>query len=137
MRELRRAQKGNSFYNVLNTVAEVVSLTREIARSEVRVVADLYHMAGNDEPPEAVEQAGDYLCHIHMPIPEIMGLNEPRAINTILPEYPIKEFLRSLKKIGYDNRLSIEDLDRKFMNIEREAPIVLSNVRNMWESLSA
>ena len=59
MRELRRAQKGNSFYNVLNTVAEVVSLTREIARSEVRVVADLYHMAGNDEPPEAVEQAVD------------------------------------------------------------------------------
>jgi len=122
--------------NVLNTVSEVGFLAREIERPEVKVLADLYHMSGNDEPPEAVEQIGDYLCHVHMPVPEIVGLNEPRAINDILPEYPIKEFLRSLKKISYHNRISIEDLDRKFMNVEREAPVVLSYVKNMWDNFS-
>ncbi len=68
---------------------------------------------------------------------KIPSLNEPRAINTILPDYPTGEFLRSLYNIGYDHRLSIEDLDRNFMNLEREAPLVLSHVKKVWEGLSA
>lgn len=123
--------------NVLNTVAEALSLAREVARPEIQVLADLFHMTGNDEPPQAVEQAKDSLLHVHMPVPEIPGLNEPRAINTILPDYPTGEFLRSLHKMGYDHRLSIEDLDRNFMNLEREAPLVLSHVKKVWEGLSA
>jgi sugar phosphate isomerase/epimerase len=123
--------------NVLNTVAQALSLAREVARPEIKVLADLFHMTGNDEPPQAVEQAGDSLFHVHMPVPEIPGLNEPRAINTILPDYPTGEFLRSLHNIGYDHRLSIEDLDRNFMNLEREAPLVLSHVKKVWEGLSA
>jgi hypothetical protein len=94
-------------------------------------------MWGNDEPPEAVEQAGAYLHHVHMTVPEIDGMNEPRAINTVLPDYPTREFMQSLHTIGYDKRISIEDLDRKFMNLEREAPIVLAHVRRTWEDLSA
>jgi sugar phosphate isomerase/epimerase len=123
--------------NLLNTVAEALSMAREVARPEIKVQADLFHMAGNDEQPQAVEQAGDSLFHIHMPVPEIPGLNEPRAINTILPDYPTGEFLQSLHNMGYDHRLSIEDLDRNFMNLEREAPLVLSHVQKAWEGLSA
>lgn len=123
--------------NVLNTVAEALSLAHEVARPEIKILADLFHMTGNDEPPQAVEQAKDTLFHVHMPVPEIQGLNEPRAINTILPDYPTGEFLQSLHNIGYNNRLSIEDLDRNFMNLEREAPLVLSHVKQVWEGLSA
>ena len=122
--------------NVLNTISETFSLYCDVARREIKMLADLYHMSGNLEPPQAVEQTGDSLFHVHMPIPEIPGLNEPRAINTILPNYPIEAFLRSLKKIGFDNRISIEDLDRKFMNLDREASIVLSHVRRTWEDLA-
>jgi len=86
--------------NFLNTVAEALHTAREIEDPQVRVLADLYHMWGNDEPTTAVEQ-------------------------------------KSLRVIGYDRRLSIEDLDRKFMNLEREAPIVLAHVRQTWEDLSA
>ena len=117
-------------------MAEALSMAQEVASPAIKVLADLFHMTGNDEPPQAVEQARDSLFHIHMPVPEILGLNEPRAINTILPDYPTGEFLRSLHNMGYDHRLSIEDLDRKFMNLEREAPLVLSHVQKAWEDLS-
>jgi hypothetical protein len=38
--------------------------------------------------------------------------------------------------VGYNRRISIEDLDRKFMNLEREAPIVLTHIRQIWKELS-
>jgi len=122
--------------NIINTVAEALGIAQELETLKIRVLADLYHMWGNNEPPKAVEQAGEYLFHIHMPVPEIAGLNEPRAINTVFPDYPTRDFMQSLKNIDYDKRISIEDLDRKFMNLEREAPIVLAHIRKTWEELS-
>ena len=39
--------------NILNTVAEALGTARELETPQVRVLADLYHMWGNDEPPTA------------------------------------------------------------------------------------
>lgn len=118
--------------NCLNRVAEAADLARRVNRPEVKVLADLYHMAGAGEGPEAVSAAGADLRHVHLPIPDLAGLNEPRAITDRLPAYPVDEFLRSLWAMGYRGRISIEDLDRKLMNLEREGRLVLTHVRERW-----
>ncbi len=48
---------------------------------------------------------------------------------------PTSEFLEELWRIDYAHRVSVEDLDRRFMNLEREAPLVLSHPKATWERL--
>ena len=122
--------------NVLNLVSEAIALAQEVDRPEIRVLADLFHMTANNEPPDAIAKAGKCLHHIHMPVPIVAGLSEPRAITTRLPAYPMSEFLEELRGINYTHRVSVEDLDRRFMNLEREAPLVFSYLKATWEKLS-
>lgn len=122
--------------NVLNSVPEAVALAQELDRPEIKVMADLFHMMAESEPIGAITEAGEYLYHVHMPVPDIPGLGEPRSITTRLPIYPTRELLERLWGINYKHRVSAEDLDRRFMNLEREAPLVLSHLKATWESFS-
>lgn len=122
--------------NVINSVSEAVALARELDRPEIKVLADLYHMTADSEPVSVITEAGERLHHVHMPVPDIPGLSEARNVTTRLPTYPIQEFLEKLWGINYDHRVSVEDLDRRFMNLEREAALVLSHIRSTWENFS-
>lgn len=48
---------------------------------------------------------------------------------------PTSKFLEELRGIDYMHRVSVEHLDRRFMNLEREAPLVLSYLKATWEKL--
>lgn len=122
--------------NVVNSVPEAVALAQELDRPEIKVLADLSHMTAESESVGAITEAGEHLYHVHMPVPDIPGLSEPRSITTRLPTYPNRELLEKLRGINYKHRVSVEDLDRKFMNLEREAPLVLSHLKTTWESFS-
>ncbi|MBW1743995.1 MAG: sugar phosphate isomerase/epimerase [Deltaproteobacteria bacterium] len=122
--------------NVINLVSEAVVLAHEINRPEIKTLADLYHMTGNDEPVNAITEASKDLYHVHMPVPDIAGLGEARSITTAMPAYRIQEFLERLWRANYAHRVSVEDLDRRFMNLEREAPLVLSHIREIWQGVS-
>jgi len=120
--------------NVLNLVSEAVALAQEVDRPEIKVLADLFHMTANSEPADAIGRTGKYLHHVHIPVPDIPGLSEPRAITTILPTYATSDFLKELWGIDYSYRVSVEDLDRRFMNLEREAPLVLPHLKTTWRT---
>lgn len=122
--------------NILNTIHEAVALAKAVDRKEVKVLADLYHMTSERESVVAVAEAGGDLYHIHLPVPDILGLSEPRAITDNLPNYPVDDFLEQLWKLNYNHRVSVEDLDRKFMNLEREAPLVLAYLKDQWNRLA-
>jgi sugar phosphate isomerase/epimerase len=122
--------------NIINSVLEAVALARELDRPEIKVLADLFHMTAENEPVGAIADAGEHLHHVHMPVPDIPGLSEPRNITTRLPAYPIREFLEELWRLNYGHRVSVEDLDRRFMNLEREGPLVLSHLEATRESFS-
>jgi D-psicose/D-tagatose/L-ribulose 3-epimerase len=122
--------------NVLNSVPEAVALAQELGRPEIKVLADLFHMTVEGEPVGAITEAGERLYHVHMPVPDIPGLSEPRNITTRLPTFPNRELLEELWGMNYKHRVSVEDLDRRFMNLEREAPFVLSHLKATWESFS-
>ncbi len=122
--------------NLINSIPEAVVLARAVNRGEVKILADLFHMASEGESVEAIATAGADLCHVHLPVPEIPGMSEPRSITDRLPDYPIDDFLEQLWKLPYRHRISVEDLDRKFMNLEREAPLVLASLKEKWSSLT-
>jgi sugar phosphate isomerase/epimerase len=111
-------------------------LAKAVNRREVKVLADLFHMTSENESVEAVREAGEDLQHVHLPVPDLPGLSEPREVFENFPHYPIEPFLAELRSLHYQHRISIEDLERKFMNLEREGPLVLAYLRKTWKQLS-
>jgi len=118
--------------NALNSVHDAVVLAKAVNRREVKVLADLFHMTSEKETVEAVREAGEDLQHVHLPVPDLPGLSEPREVFENLPHYPIDSFLAQLRGLHYQHRISVEDLDRKFMNLEREGPLVLAYLKEQW-----
>lgn len=113
--------------NVLNSVGEAKALARELHRPEVKVLADLFHMAAENEPMSALIDAGEDLYHVHLPVPNIPGLSTPAQ------EYPHREFLETLCHIDYKQRVSVEDLGKRFTALEREAGPVLSYLKGVCQ----
>lgn len=57
-----------------------------------------------------------------------------RAMKSLWQWCPIQEFLEKLPGVNWNHRVSAKDVDRRFMNLEREATLVLSYLRVTWKS---
>lgn len=86
--------------NLVNSVADGVRLARLLNRTEVRGLADFYHMDEEREPLDALRDHGAWLAHIH--------LADTGRLNPGTGQYPYDEFLRELKAGGYQGLLSAE-----------------------------
>lgn len=76
-------------------------MVKEINRDNVKLLADLFHMAVDGEPIEDVVKCGDLLCHAHFADPA------GRVFPTTLANDVVK-FLEALKKADYTGRVSFE-----------------------------
>ncbi|HVI42057.1 MAG TPA: sugar phosphate isomerase/epimerase family protein, partial [Anaerovoracaceae bacterium] len=56
--------------NIINTFEEGVMLARDVGGTQVRVLADIYHLSEEREPASHIEEYGAYLSHIHFANPE-------------------------------------------------------------------
>jgi len=88
--------------NILTTVAESAIMTRELNLPNIRLLADSHHMFCENEDLSVMSQNSDILVHIHI----------SEAPDRVYPgknggEY-LKEFAKTLKKTGYDARISVE-----------------------------
>lgn len=88
--------------NIFNTVEESSAFVKKLGLGNVKVLADTYHMDLEQEPYTNVLLAQGILCHTHIANPD--GRVVP--LSTDVNDY--SDFFRSLKKIGYTGRLSIE-----------------------------
>lgn len=98
--------------NIINTFREGVELAKEVDRPSIRVLVDYYHMCWEEEAPEILLEYGkEYLRHIHFANPNL-GSEKTRQEGRIYPasmeEWDYTPFLRILRQIGYDGRVSIE-----------------------------
>lgn len=100
---LRRAE-----CNIINSVAEGLELVKACDRTNIRLLADLFHMAEEKEPMEAIAATGKYLAHIHIANPT--GRVFPKRQDS----YDYREFLRSLKEVGYQAKISVEAYTTSF-----------------------
>lgn len=57
---------GRGECNFIHTLAEGAEVVRAVAHPAVRLLADFYHMAWNDEPAENLAMGADLLAHTHV-----------------------------------------------------------------------
>ncbi|MGQ9629190.1 MAG: sugar phosphate isomerase/epimerase family protein [bacterium] len=112
--------------NIVNSVPEALDLAKAVNRQEIRVLADLFHVSEENEPLLHVAEAGRYLAHVHIPVPEV-----PELASEGKP-FDHEGFFRALRDAGYDGRISVEDNGRRFTDFAREAPAVLRFLRRRW-----
>ena len=114
--------------NYIHTVSDARDIAVEIARPEIAILADLYHMQMNDDPIHALGDAVDLLKHVHLPVPNIPGLIEHEM------DFDHRAYLAALKGAGYSGRISVEDNGKRFGNFDQEAGPVLEYLKRIWES---
>ena len=89
--------------NIVNTVAEAARLAREVNHAKVRIIVDFYHLAFENEDPDAILAAKDLIVHLQIADPAMRGFPKQEG-----DEKRYRRFFDNLLKIGYKGRLSIE-----------------------------
>jgi D-psicose/D-tagatose/L-ribulose 3-epimerase len=89
--------------NVVNTVAEAARLAREVNHPKARIIVDFYHLAFENDDPDAILGAKDQIVHLQIADPSARGFPKQEA-----GEARYRRFFDNLRKIGYNGRISIE-----------------------------
>ena len=97
--------KGES--NIVNSIADGIALVEATGGTNVKLLADYYHIMLEADPAADIVRAAPYLRHVHFA--EVERRSYPRAIKT---EYV--SFFKTLIKAGYVGRVSIEAFTSDF-----------------------
>jgi sugar phosphate isomerase/epimerase len=104
--------------NVFLTLGECQTFIAERGLSDLRLLADLYHLEMEHEPMAHVVAAAPLLAHVHV------ADSERRAPGT--GQYDYDGFMAALHTVGYNRRLSVEC---KWDDLHIQAPQVLQFMR--------
>ncbi|MGH2457914.1 MAG: sugar phosphate isomerase/epimerase family protein [Chloroflexota bacterium] len=86
--------------NILYYTVEGLNLAQTVNRPGLRLLVDYYHVMKQDEPLEQVKAAAGWIAHAHTS-------DDERAF-PCLGQWDQRPFLRTLREMGYDGRLSFE-----------------------------
>lgn len=87
--------------NIMYYLTDAVALAAVVQRPQIRVIADFFHMALQNEPLEHLDAAGPWLAHAHTSGPE-------RRFPKPDDPWDHAAFLAALRRAGYDRTLSFE-----------------------------
>ena len=93
--------------NIINTVAEGLQLLKAVARENIKLLIDYYHLVMERENPEIILDVGSYIQHTHFASPA-------GRIYPIEAEEGYIRFMNLLKRIGYEGRISVEAYTKDF-----------------------
>jgi len=94
--------------NILNSVGEVEYIINQVNSPRVKLTADLYHIALEDESDAAkLSQKGDIIAHCHIANPYDSRFY-PHANDSAESINLYRNFFGSLKTAGYNGKISIE-----------------------------
>lgn len=111
--------------NFINTVQEAYEIVREIGHPNVRITADIYHMLREEEGPDAIRQAGEYIYHVDI------AEKEDRTPPGVT-EDDFRPYLRALRDIGFEGKIAIE---ARWEDPDRELPLAIKYLQTQLESL--
>lgn len=98
-------QKGET--NTFNTVKETCTFLKKLNRKTVKALADSFHMMAESENYDTLFDCKDEIFHAHIAEAKF-GTNTIRLVPDEKDENNVKEFVDTLKKIGYQGDISIE-----------------------------
>ena len=110
--------------NIINFVSDAQRLAAMTMRVNVGALADLYHMMSGGDYYDELEN-GIGIIHAH--IAEERYRSFPKKEDPCYPEY--EEFFISLKRAGYEGRVSIEGHANDFVIDAKEAYEALDPLR--------
>jgi sugar phosphate isomerase/epimerase len=105
--------------NFINTVDEGAEAVRAADHPAVRLLADTYHMGRDGDRPDSIRRAGELIQHVHCA--EVDGRTPPGTRNEDFTPY-----LKALKDIGYQGRISIE---ASWEDLPAQMPAALETLR--------
>ena len=108
--------------NFINSVKEGTDIARVVNHPNIAVLADIYHMARDNEGAESIRYAGKLLKHCH--IAELKGRKMPGTNN-----YDFTPYFKALKDINYQGRLSLEG---RWDNFDKQLPGVIAYLNDQW-----
>ncbi|NLC44609.1 MAG: sugar phosphate isomerase/epimerase [Clostridiales bacterium] len=109
--------------NILTSVTEGAELVEKLQLGHIRLLADSYHMARENEPLSVLADAAHLLVHVH--ISEADRTFPGKYNGTDLPA-----FVDQLKAVGYKARISAES---GFTDFVTESAIVATYMRRITE----
>ena len=110
--------------NTLNTVTEAGRLVASIDRPGARLLADIYHMACNNESPEDILPWSSLLSHVHI------AEKQERAAPGRHGE-DFRPYFAALHQAGYDRRISIEC---NWQDLATEVSQGIETLREQWRT---
>lgn len=105
--------------NLINSLAEGAEAVEACAHPAVKLLADFYHMAREDEPPAEIGKYGRLLRHAHLA--EKAGRTPPGTAGD-----DFRAYFSELRRAGYRGRLAIEC---KWENLAAQAAPSLQALR--------
>ncbi len=87
--------------NFINSVSEGADIVKRVGHSNIRLLADIYHMMRESEGPESILKAGKLLRHCHI------AEKETRSAPGVKGD-DFTPYFAALSKIGYRGAISIE-----------------------------
>jgi len=112
--------------NFINSVTEGGEIVEEVNHPNFRLLADVYHMLMDGEGPESIEKYGHLIQHTH--IAEKEERAAPGTYNENFTAY-----LKALKDVGYEGRMSIEC---RWEDMENQALTAIEAMRNQLSTLN-
>lgn len=110
--------------NFLPTVKEAYNLAKKLNLSNVKILADIFHMYVENEDFSVIGETVTEICHTH--------INNPltRACPTLDENEYIRKFAEALLSAGYSNAVTIES---SFDDFENEIKDALKYLRKVFE----
>lgn len=105
--------------NIIRTVADGVAMAKRVNRSNIKALADLYHVWQEREPMQNIIDAAEWLAHVHIaePVKRSYPGND---------DFDFTDFFAALQKAGYDGRVSCEC---KFDNFDADVARALETMK--------
>jgi D-psicose/D-tagatose/L-ribulose 3-epimerase len=110
--------------NIINSAAEGLQLVEAVGDPAFQLMIDFFHLASEHENPDIIVRARSHLRHIHMANPQ------GRVFPLVWDEYTYEPFFANLRKIGYDQRISVEASTKDF---PADAPRAIGLLRRAFE----
>ncbi len=111
--------------NSVNTLADSLDIIDRLQHPNIKAMNDFFHSMKQNEPLASLERAGDRLVHLHIARPT------DRRNPTLIDEPTFTEALQTLKKIGYNSRMSLESVC-PVADAGIESYPLLRKIRNMF-----
>lgn len=95
--------------NIINTAFEGMQLAKQAESTNIQLLIDYFHLTVEKESPDIILAASAFIKHIHFAKTE--GRSFP-----VNPDEEVgyKHFFANLKKIGYNDRISLEGYSTNF-----------------------